>query len=100
LPILRIWIRDHFGEAWKKSLEKWATPLTLKVDVELSYVRHRIGASETGGLRKANNINNSSMVGTKLKNKKDRKGRPNLDKTELGPSRKYSAGQENKRSYY
>jgi hypothetical protein len=72
-------------------LEKWVTPLTLKIDIELSYVRHKIGASETGGLKKANNINNSNMVGTKLKDREDRKNRPNLDKTELGPSRKYSA---------
>jgi hypothetical protein len=72
-------------------LEKWATPLTLKVDVELSYVRHRVSASETGSLRKVNNIDNDSVIRTKLKNRKDRKGRPNLDKTELDPSRKYSA---------
>jgi hypothetical protein len=72
-------------------LEKWATPLILKVDVELSYVRHKIGASETGSFKKVNSINNNSVMGTKLEDKKDRKNRPNLDKTELGPSRKYSA---------
>jgi hypothetical protein len=73
--MLRIWIRDRYGKAWKKSLEKWATLLTLKVDVELSYVRHRVGASETGGLGKANNINNNSVIETKLKNRKDREDR-------------------------
>jgi hypothetical protein len=98
--VLRIWIRDRYGKAWKKNLEKWATPLTLKVDVELSYVRHKISASETGGLRKVNNINNNSVVRIKLKSGKDRKSRQNLGKTKLGPLRKYSARQENKRSYY
>jgi hypothetical protein len=89
--VLRIWIRDYFGEAWKKSLKKWATPLILKVDVELSYVKYRVGASETGGFKRANSINNSNVVGTKLESKEDRKNRPNLGKIELGPSRKYSA---------
>jgi hypothetical protein len=98
--VLRIWIRDRCGETWKKSLEKWATPLTLKVDVELSYVRYRVGASETGGLRKANSINNSNIMGTKLEGGEDRESRQNLGKTKLSPLRKYSARQKNKRSYY
>ena len=84
----------------EKNLEKWATPLILKVDVELNYVKYRINASETGGLRKVNNINNGNVIRTKLKNKKDRENRQNLGKTKLGPSRKYSAGQKNKRSYH
>jgi hypothetical protein len=71
-------------------LEKWATPLILKVDVELSYVRYRVSASETGGLGRVNNINDSNMVGIKLENGKDRENRPNLGKTELGPLRKYN----------
>jgi hypothetical protein len=96
--MLRIWIRDRCGKAWEKNLEKWATPLTLKVDVELNYVKHKISASETGGLGRANSINNSNVIGTKLKNREDRKSRQNLGKTELGPSRKYSARQKNKRS--
>jgi hypothetical protein len=53
-------------------LKKWATPLILKVDVGLNYVRHRISANETGGLRRANNINNDNVVGIKLENGKDR----------------------------
>jgi hypothetical protein len=51
------------------------TPLTLKVDVELSYVRHKVSANEAGGLGKANNINNSSVVETKLEGEKDRESR-------------------------
>jgi hypothetical protein len=78
-------------------LEKWATPLILKVDVELSYVKHKVSASETGGLGRANNINNGSVVRTKLEDEKDRENRPNLDKTELGSLRKYSVEQKNKR---
>jgi hypothetical protein len=89
--VLRIWIRDRCGKAWKKNLKKWATPLILKVDVELSYVRHRIGANEADNLGKANSINNNSMMGIKLKGEKDRKNRQNLGKTELDPLRKYSA---------
>jgi hypothetical protein len=68
--------------------------LTLKVDVELSYVKHKISANEAGGLRKANNINNNSIIRTKLESEKDRKNRQNLDKTKLDPSRKYSAEQK------
>jgi hypothetical protein len=78
-------------------LEKWATPLILKVDVELNYVKYRISASETGSLKRVNNINDSNVIRIKLKNGKDRKGRQNLGKTELGPSRKYNARQKNKR---
>jgi hypothetical protein len=73
-------------------LEKWATPLTLKIDVELNYVRHKVSASETGGLKRANNINDGSVIGTKLEDREDRKSRQNFDKTKLGPLRKYSAG--------
>ena len=40
------------------------------------------------------------MIEIKLKNGKDRKDRQNLGKIELSPSRKYSAEQKNKRSYY
>jgi hypothetical protein len=88
--MLKIWIRDRCKRAWKRNLEKWATPLTLKVDVELSYVRHRIGANETGGLGRANIINNNSVVRIKLEGGKDRENRQNLGKTKLGPLRKYS----------
>jgi hypothetical protein len=91
LPVLKIWIRDRYRRAWKKSLEKWATPLTLKIDVELSYVRYRVSANETGSLRRANNIYNSNTMGTELKNGKNRENRQNFDKTELDPPRKYSA---------
>jgi hypothetical protein len=73
-------------------LEKWATPLILKIDVGLYYVTHRMGANEADYLKKANSINDGSTVGTKLKSKEDRENRQNLDKTELDPSRKYNVG--------
>jgi hypothetical protein len=91
LPILKIWIRDRYKKVWKKSLEKWATPLILKIDVGLNYVRYKFGANEVGDLGKANNICNDSTIGIKLENKEDYESRQNLGKTELGPLRKYSA---------
>jgi hypothetical protein len=69
-------LEDDFRKGlWKKSLEKWVTPLILKVDVGFLYVTYRMGVNEAGYFRKVNSINDSNMVGTKLESGKDYKDR-------------------------